>query len=142
MAQAVGAHRRAGWRSASAASACAATALAAWSWRVFLALVFLLLFGPIVILVAFAFNDSTILAFPIEGLTTKWFGEVFDDTLLRKALDELDRDRVDRGADVRGPGDARRVRADAVPVPGPRASSGRSWARRSSSRGSSSASRR
>ena len=48
--------------------------------------VFLVLFGPIVVLVAFAFNDSTVLAFPIEGFTTRWFTEVFDDTLLRKAL--------------------------------------------------------
>jgi ABC-type spermidine/putrescine transport system permease subunit II len=60
--------------------------LAAWSWRAFLAAVFVVLFGPIVILVMFAFNDSTILAFPMEGVTTRWFGEVFRDTLLREAL--------------------------------------------------------
>jgi ABC-type spermidine/putrescine transport system permease subunit II len=61
-------------------------ALATWGWRAFLAFVFLVLFGPVVILVLFAFNDSSVLAFPIEGFTTRWFGEVFDDTLLRKAL--------------------------------------------------------
>jgi spermidine/putrescine transport system permease protein len=59
---------------------------ARWSWRAFLGVVFLLLFGPIAILVAFAFNDSNILAFPFEGLTTKWFVQVFDDVLLRRAL--------------------------------------------------------
>ncbi len=59
---------------------------ATWSWRAFLTLVFLVLFGPIVILVAFAFNDSNVLAFPMEGLTVRWFAEVFDDTLLRGAL--------------------------------------------------------
>ena len=60
--------------------------LATWSWRAFLAFVFLVLFGPVVILIAFAFNDSTVLAFPIEGFTTRWFGEVFHDILLRRAL--------------------------------------------------------
>jgi ABC-type spermidine/putrescine transport system permease subunit II len=60
--------------------------LATWSWRVFLVFVFLVLFGPVVILVAFAFNDSNVLAFPMEGLTTRWFGEVFRDVLLRKSL--------------------------------------------------------
>jgi spermidine/putrescine transport system permease protein len=60
--------------------------LATWSWRVFLALVFLILFGPVVILVLFAFNDSSVLAFPIEGFTTRWFGEVFQDTLLQDSL--------------------------------------------------------
>ena len=60
--------------------------LARWSWRVFLALVFLILFGPVVILVLFAFNDSSVLAFPIEGFTTRWFGEVFRDTLLQDSL--------------------------------------------------------
>jgi ABC-type spermidine/putrescine transport system permease subunit II len=59
---------------------------ATWSWRAFLTFVFLILFGPIVILVAFAFNDSNILAFPMEGLTLRWFVEAFDDSLLRKAL--------------------------------------------------------
>ena len=47
---------------------------------------FLVLFGPVVILVLFAFNDSSVLAFPIEGFTTRWFGEVFGDILLRRAL--------------------------------------------------------
>jgi ABC-type spermidine/putrescine transport system permease subunit II len=61
-------------------------ALATWGWRAFLVFVFLVLFGPIAILVAFAFNDSSVLAFPIEGFTTRWFGEVFEDTLLRKSL--------------------------------------------------------
>lgn len=61
-------------------------AVAAWSWRAFLSAVFLVLFGPIVILVAFAFNDSNVLAFPMEGVTTRWFTEVFSDILLRRSL--------------------------------------------------------
>jgi ABC-type spermidine/putrescine transport system permease subunit II len=57
-----------------------------WLWRAFLAGVGLLLFGPIVLLFLFAFNDSNILAFPLEGFTLRWFGEAFDDGLLRQAL--------------------------------------------------------
>jgi len=58
----------------------------AWGWRVFLGAVFLLLFGPLVILVLFSFNDSNILAFPLEGVTLHWYGDAFRDQLLREAL--------------------------------------------------------
>jgi ABC-type spermidine/putrescine transport system permease subunit II len=61
-------------------------ALNTWGWRGFLALVGLLLFGPLVILVLFSFNDSNILSFPLEGFTTKWYEEALTDTVLRKAL--------------------------------------------------------
>jgi spermidine/putrescine transport system permease protein len=57
-----------------------------WGWRGFLVLVGLLLFGPLVILVLFSFNDSNILSFPLEGFTTKWYEEALTDTVLRKAL--------------------------------------------------------
>ena len=43
--------------------------LNAWGWRGFLAFVGLMLFGPLVILVLFSFNDSNILSFPLEGFT-------------------------------------------------------------------------
>ena len=57
-----------------------------WLWRVFLGCVGLFLFGPILVLFLFSFNDSSILAFPLEGFTLKWFGAAFDDALLRQAL--------------------------------------------------------
>jgi spermidine/putrescine transport system permease protein len=57
-----------------------------WGWRGFLVFVGLLLFGPLVILVLFSFNDSNILSFPLEGFTTKWYQEALTDTVLRKAL--------------------------------------------------------
>ncbi len=57
-----------------------------WGWRGFLVLVGLLLFGPLVILVLFSFNDSNILSFPLEGFTTKWYEEALTDTVLRTAL--------------------------------------------------------
>ena len=57
-----------------------------WGWRGFLAIVFLALFGPLAILVAFSFNDSNILAFPFDGLTTKWYSLALQDPSLREAL--------------------------------------------------------
>ncbi len=57
-----------------------------WGWRAFLGAVYLLLFGPLVILVLFSFNDSNILAFPLEGVTLHWYGDAFRDQLLREAL--------------------------------------------------------
>jgi ABC-type spermidine/putrescine transport system permease subunit II len=59
---------------------------ATWGWRAFLAVVYLVLFGPLLILVLFSFNDSNILAFPLEGLTLHWYTDAFQDRLLREAL--------------------------------------------------------
>ncbi len=61
-------------------------AINAWAWRGFLTLVGLLLFGPLVILVLFSFNDSNILAFPLEGVTMKWYADALTDPELLKAL--------------------------------------------------------
>ena len=61
-------------------------AAATWSWRVFLAIVFLVLFGPLVILFLFSINDSNVLAFPLEGVTFHWYTDAFQDQLLREAL--------------------------------------------------------
>ena len=55
-------------------------------WRGFLVVVFLALFGPLLILLLFSFNDSNVLAFPLEGYTAHWFVDAWHDTLLRQAL--------------------------------------------------------
>jgi ABC-type spermidine/putrescine transport system permease subunit II len=55
-------------------------------WRIFLGFVFLILFGPLVILLLFSFNDSNILAFPLEGVTLHWYTDALHDTLLRRSL--------------------------------------------------------
>ncbi len=57
-----------------------------WSWRAFLGVVMLALFGPLVILVLFSFNDSSVLAFPLEGFTTEWYKAAFEDPTLREAI--------------------------------------------------------
>ena len=57
-----------------------------WGWRAFLAFVFLVLFGPLAILVLFSFSDSNVLAFPLSGFTTHWYTDAFQDPLLRRAI--------------------------------------------------------
>lgn len=44
------------------------------------------LYGPIVLLPMFAFNDSTIIAFPLSAFTTKWFEQLTTVTALHDAL--------------------------------------------------------
>lgn len=44
------------------------------------------LYGPILILPMFAFNNSQVVSFPLSGFTTKWFGEMWADPNLRIAL--------------------------------------------------------
>lgn len=46
----------------------------------------LFLYLPIFLLPIFAFNDSTIIAFPLDGFTTKWFGQLTGITALRDAV--------------------------------------------------------
>jgi spermidine/putrescine transport system permease protein len=46
----------------------------------------LFLYGPIIILPLFAFNDGRIVAFPLNGFTTRWFTEMFADVQLQRAL--------------------------------------------------------
>ena len=49
-------------------------------------LVYLLfLYGPILLLPIFAFNDSKVVAFPLQGLTLGWFSEMLADQNLRLA---------------------------------------------------------
>lgn len=51
------------------------------------ALVYLLfLYAPIFLLPIFAFNDGTIIAFPLKGFTTSWFGQMFGNDTLARAV--------------------------------------------------------
>ena len=43
------------------------------------------LYAPILLLPVFAFNDSRVVAFPLQGFTLQWFGEMFADQNLRIA---------------------------------------------------------
>ena len=45
----------------------------------------LFLYGPILLLPIFAFNDSRVVAFPLQGFTAGWFAEMASDQNLRNA---------------------------------------------------------
>ena len=53
------------------------------SWAV---LVMLFLYIPVGIIFLYAFNPSVLQQWPIEGLSTRWFGPVFQDTEIRAAF--------------------------------------------------------
>ncbi len=44
------------------------------------------LYLPVIFLPLFSFNDSAFIAFPLKGFTTKWYGQLLDDTNLQIAL--------------------------------------------------------
>ena len=44
------------------------------------------LYAPIVLLPIFAFNDATVIAFPLSGGTTKWFAKLWEEPQLHRAL--------------------------------------------------------
>jgi putative spermidine/putrescine transport system permease protein len=54
--------------------------------RVWVALILLFLFIPILLILVYAFNSSNIQTWPLPGLTTKWFGATWDDPEVRTAL--------------------------------------------------------
>jgi putative spermidine/putrescine transport system permease protein len=54
--------------------------------RVWVALVLLFLFVPIAIVIFYAFNKSNVQAWPIPGLSTKWFSVAWHDHQVRSAL--------------------------------------------------------
>lgn len=41
--------------------------------------IMIILFGPVLLLALFSFNDSTVISLPWEGFTTKWYGEALND---------------------------------------------------------------
>lgn len=51
-----------------------------------LAFVAVIIFGPLLVLAIFSFNDSQVLAFPLKGFTTEWYGKAFENADLREAL--------------------------------------------------------
>src|SRR5713226_9286605 len=40
------------------------------------------LYAPLVVLVIFAFNDSSVPTLPLSGFTTRWFHQAFSNTVL------------------------------------------------------------
>ncbi|RYH02757.1 ABC transporter permease [Salipiger sp. IMCC34102] len=56
------------------------------SLRVYAIAYLIFLYAPIVLLPIFAFNDATIIAFPLSGVTTEWFGALVGNRSLQSAL--------------------------------------------------------
>jgi spermidine/putrescine transport system permease protein len=50
------------------------------------ALIYVFLFGPIILLVAFSFNANQYGTFPFTGWTTHWYGQVFGNYQIKDAL--------------------------------------------------------
>ena len=59
----------------------------AWVLRALFALVVVFLYAPIVILLVFSFNNSSVPAFPLSGFTLQWYREFLGNTDLRGALE-------------------------------------------------------
>jgi spermidine/putrescine transport system permease protein len=45
-----------------------------------------LLYGPLLLLAVFSFNNSDILTLPLRGFTTRWYSQAFDDPSMREGL--------------------------------------------------------
>ena len=57
---------------------------------IFFWVVTILLYLPILMLVLFSFNDSTLLVFPLKAFTLKWYGQLMGaDELLRSLYNSL-----------------------------------------------------
>jgi putative spermidine/putrescine transport system permease protein len=57
-----------------------------WALTAWVVLVLLFLFVPIVLILLYAFNESTIQSWPIRHFSTKWFAQAWDDPQVRDAL--------------------------------------------------------
>jgi spermidine/putrescine transport system permease protein len=57
-----------------------------WGHLAYAVAYLIFLYAPILLLPVFAFNNSVILAFPLEGFTAKWFGEMWADEQMFNAL--------------------------------------------------------
>jgi ABC-type spermidine/putrescine transport system permease subunit II len=55
------------------------------SWTL-IALVLVILFGPVLMLALFSFNDSSIISLPWEGFTTRWYEEAWSNGQARDAV--------------------------------------------------------
>jgi ABC-type spermidine/putrescine transport system permease subunit II len=53
---------------------------------VLVAFVMVILFGPVLMLALFSFNDSSIISLPWEGFTTKWYEEAWNNGQARDAV--------------------------------------------------------
>jgi spermidine/putrescine transport system permease protein len=53
--------------------------------RIYMALLFVFLFGPLVVVVLFSFHETASLGFPFEGFSLRWYRDVFGSDEFRAA---------------------------------------------------------
>ncbi|WPE22890.1 ABC transporter permease [Shinella zoogloeoides] len=57
-----------------------------WLLKLFTALVYLFLFGPVFVVILLSFNTAEYGSFPIQGFGLHWFGELFANQTVMRAL--------------------------------------------------------
>ena len=58
------------------------------TWLLVYAVVYMIfLYAPVILLPIFAFNDATIIAFPLSGFTTEWFEVLWETDALHEAVE-------------------------------------------------------
>ncbi|MGA0598352.1 ABC transporter permease [Enterovirga sp. CN4-39] len=60
-----------------------------WAWRLLIcatALVYVFLFAPILVVVLLSFNDSTFGAFPMRGISLRWFAKLWENGAIVSAF--------------------------------------------------------
>ena len=136
-AAAAGCRRPASRRSRTAAASARASAAACRGSPASLVIAFamLILFGPVLMLALFSFNDSSIISLPWEGFTTRWYEEAWTTPEARDAILNSLAGRRRRHRRLAHARHARRLGPDPAAVPRTRRRSPASTARSSSSPG-------
>ncbi|QTG17238.1 ABC transporter permease (plasmid) [Agrobacterium tumefaciens] len=57
-----------------------------WLLKLFTALVYLFLFGPVVAVILLSFNTADFASFPMQGVGLRWFAELFQNDSVMRAL--------------------------------------------------------
>lgn len=73
-------------RARSGAAGAAARRVPGIAGAALVAVVMVVLFGPVLLLALFSFNDSTVISLPWEGFTTRWYSQAWGDPDARLAV--------------------------------------------------------
>jgi ABC-type spermidine/putrescine transport system permease subunit II len=52
----------------------------------FVSFVGAVLYGPVILLAIFSFNDSISVSLPLRGFTTKWYSQILGDEVMRASI--------------------------------------------------------
>lgn len=66
--------------------------------KLFVAGVLFFLFAPMLVIVLFSFHDSTRMSLPFEGFSLRWYQDIWDDRLVRRAFERTVRAALLTGA--------------------------------------------